>query len=102
MFRELFRLVLEVKEKKPYKENDDFGVSDFLPLRPEFGEVEAISVMPEFTHAFSHYKLTVAPLRVKMKRVFMMAAQANYQWLPVTKLKQAALPAPIKKLLVDG
>ena len=68
----------------------------------EFGEVEAISVMPEFTHAFSHYKLTAAPLRVKMKRVFMMAAQANYQWLPVAKLKQAALPAPIKKLLVDG
>jgi A/G-specific adenine glycosylase len=67
----------------------------------EFGEVEAISVMPEFTHAFSHYKLTVAPLRVKMKRVFMMAAQANYQWMPVAKLKQAALPAPIKKLLVD-
>ena len=67
----------------------------------EFGEVEAISVMPEFTHAFSHYKLTVAPLRVKMKRVFMIAAQANYQWLPVAKLKQAALPAPIKKLLVD-
>jgi A/G-specific adenine glycosylase len=67
----------------------------------EFGEVEAISVMPEFTHAFSHYKLTVAPLRVKMRRVFVMAAQANYQWLPVAKLKQAALPAPIKKLLVD-
>jgi A/G-specific adenine glycosylase len=67
----------------------------------EFGEVEAISLMPEFTHAFSHYKLTVSPLRVKMKRVFMMAAQANYQWLPLDKLKHAALPAPIKKLLVD-
>jgi A/G-specific adenine glycosylase len=67
----------------------------------EFGEVEAISLMPEFTHAFSHYKLTVSPLRVKMKRVFMMAAQANYQWLPLDKLKHAALPAPIKKLLVE-
>ena len=67
----------------------------------EFGEVEAISVMPEFTHAFSHYKLTVVPLRVKMKRVFVMAAQADFQWLPLDKLKQAALPAPIKKLLVD-
>jgi A/G-specific adenine glycosylase len=67
----------------------------------EFGEVEAINVMPEFTHAFSHYKLTVVPLRVKMKRVFVMAAQADFQWLPLDKLKQAALPAPIKKLLVD-
>jgi A/G-specific adenine glycosylase len=67
----------------------------------EFGEVEAISVMPEFTHTFSHYKLTVVPLRVKMRRVCMIAAQANYQWLPAAKLKEAALPAPIKKLLVD-
>ncbi|MCF8162628.1 MAG: A/G-specific adenine glycosylase [Sulfuritalea sp.] len=67
----------------------------------EFGEVEAISVMPEFTHAFSHYKLKVVPLRVKMRRVCMIAAQANYQWLPAAKLKEAALPAPIKKLLVD-
>jgi A/G-specific adenine glycosylase len=57
--------------------------------------------MPEFTHAFSHYKLTVVPLRVKMRRVCMIAAQANYQWLPAAKLKEAALPAPIKKLLVD-
>jgi len=67
----------------------------------ELGEVEAIRVMPEFTHAFSHYKLTVAPMRVKMRRVFVMAAQANYQWLPIANLKHAALPAPIKKLLVD-
>jgi A/G-specific adenine glycosylase len=67
----------------------------------EFGEVEAISMMPEFTHTFSHYKLTVVPLRVKMRRVCMIAAQANYQWLPAAKLKEAALPAPIKKLLVD-
>jgi hypothetical protein len=36
-----------------------------------------------------------------MKRVFVMAAQADFQWLPLDKLKQAALPAPIKKLLVD-
>jgi hypothetical protein len=36
-----------------------------------------------------------------MRRVFVMAAQANYQWLSVANLKHAALPAPIKKLLVD-
>jgi hypothetical protein len=31
----------------------------------------------------------------------MMASQGSYQWLPMAKLKQAALPAPIKKLLVS-
>lgn len=66
----------------------------------EFGEVESISRMPEFTHAFSHYKLTVVPVRVRMKRVFMLAAQRSYCWLPVAKLSEAALPAPIKKLLL--
>jgi hypothetical protein len=48
LFRELFRLVLEFKEKKSYKENDDFGVSDFLPLRPEFGKVEADTFSRQF------------------------------------------------------
>ena len=67
----------------------------------EFGEVESMSLMPEFTHTFSHYKLTVAPVRVRLRTAFMMASQGSYQWLPMAKLKQAALPAPIKKLLVS-
>lgn len=66
----------------------------------EFGKVESMRLMPEFAHTFSHYKLTVAPVRVRMKHAFTMASQGAYQWLPMEKLKRVALPAPIKKLLV--
>ena len=31
----------------------------------------------------------------------MMAAQAAYVWLPLAQLSEAALPAPIKKLLLE-
>ena len=68
----------------------------------EFGEVESMGLMPEFTHAFSHYKLTVLPVQVTMKKIFMLAAQRAYCWLPADKLSQAALPAPIKKLLLGS
>jgi hypothetical protein len=32
----------------------------------------------------------------------MLAAQIDYRWLPVANLAQAALPAPIKKLLLGS
>lgn len=71
-------------------------------MMAEFGEVESMSLMPEFTHTFSHYKLTVVPVRVSMNKIFMLAAQRDYRWLPVANLTQAALPAPIKKLLLGS
>lgn len=76
--------------------------AEFNHMLAEFGEVSSMSLMPEFTHTFSHYKLTVLPVRVSMKKIFMLAAQRAYCWLPVAKLSHVALPAPVKKLLLGS
>ena len=65
----------------------------------EFGEVASYSVLPEFTHVFTHYRLNVTPVRIELKRAFLLAAQSSYQWRPVAALSKAPLPAPVKKLL---
>ena len=65
----------------------------------EFGEIASFSALPAFTHAFTHYRLNVMPVRVELKRSFLLAAQSSYQWRPVAELDRAPLPAPVRKLL---
>lgn len=65
----------------------------------EFGEVESFDALPPFVHAFTHYKLTVNPVRVSLSRSFMLASQSSYQWVPKKKLSSSGLPAPVRKLL---
>ena len=66
----------------------------------DFGEIASFDTLPDFSHGFSHYKLLVAPVRVQLLRRFLLAGQTDYQWVPLRGLAQAALPAPVKKLLV--
>ncbi len=65
----------------------------------DFGAVIASEPLPAFMHAFTHYRLQVTPLRVVLSRRHLLAGQVAYRWLPVESLAEAALPAPVKKLL---
>jgi A/G-specific adenine glycosylase len=53
------------------------------------------------THVFTHYKLHIAPYRVTLAQRLDMVAQASYVWMDAARLADAALPAPIKKLLLE-
>lgn len=64
-----------------------------------FGEVGSFEPLPSFVHAFTHYKLTVHPMRVSLSRRCKQAAQSSYQWVPREQLSSAGLPAPVRKLL---
>jgi A/G-specific adenine glycosylase len=66
----------------------------------EFGEVASYAALPEFSHGFTHYKLQVKPVQVQLVKRFQLAAQSGYQWVPLRGLGGAALPAPVKKLLM--
>ncbi len=65
----------------------------------EFGELESFEMLTPFVHTFTHFRLTVTPLRVSLSRSFLQASQSSYQWLPKKKLSSAGLPAPVRKLL---
>lgn len=65
-----------------------------------YGEIETVEPLPVFMHAFTHYKLTITPVRVTLKKAFLSAGQSVYEWRPVAALADAPLPAPVRKLLL--
>ncbi len=64
-----------------------------------FGELLTVEALPEFMHAFTHYRLKVLPLKVTLGRRSVMAAQSAYEWRALSALAEAALPTPVRKLL---
>jgi len=65
----------------------------------DMGEIAQLSVLPDFVHAFTHFRLRVTPLRITLARRHWLAAQDSYHWRAITALESAALPAPVRKLL---
>jgi A/G-specific adenine glycosylase len=70
--------------------------------RTRFGaRVNAYSALPTIAHSFTHFKLTITPLRCEVQQIALSAQEPGLQWLALDEAAAAALPAPIKKLLVD-
>jgi A/G-specific adenine glycosylase len=65
----------------------------------DIGEIAECSVLPEFLHAFTHFRLRVTPLKISLARRYWMAAQDSYHWRAIDTLERAALPSPVRKLL---
>jgi A/G-specific adenine glycosylase len=66
-----------------------------------FGAVESQERLKTVTHVFTHYKLHIAPLLITLSQRAALAGESRYTWLPAPSLADAALPAPIKKLLLE-
>ncbi len=64
-----------------------------------FGKVAGMEPLPEFMHAFTHYRLRVTPLRVRLMARSAVAAQRAYAWMPLDAAADAGLPSPVKKLV---
>ncbi|SHN35561.1 A/G-specific DNA-adenine glycosylase [Duganella sacchari] len=85
-------------------EDDEVADADHGALAQavgRFGELESYDRLSTVTHVFTHYKLHIAPYQVTLARRQAMAAEAGYVWCDAAKLAEAALPAPVKKLLLD-
>jgi A/G-specific adenine glycosylase len=70
-------------------------------LAQQFGDAEAVSHLPEFTHVFTHFKLHITPVLVHLSQRQNMIAEARYVWFDMTKLENAPLPAPVKNILLS-
>ncbi len=80
------------------------SVEDDLPAQlalalSSFGEIESVQPLAGFVHGFTHYRLSVAPVRVRLRERHLMAAQSEYQWRALADIRSAALPSPVRKLL---
>ena len=61
--------------------------------------VEAVEAIEPFTHAFTHFTLEVTPWLVTVKGGAPGAREPFAMWLGLQEAQEAALPAPVKKLL---
>lgn len=65
-----------------------------------FGEIERVEELPIIMHVFTHFKLHIKPMVIHLKKQHSMANQGSYVWQALNTIQHAALPAPIKNLLV--
>jgi A/G-specific adenine glycosylase len=65
-----------------------------------FGTMASCEPLPVVTHVFSHFKLHISPFRIALDRRLDAIGQGSHIWYDTAKLSRAALPAPIKKLLL--
>ena len=61
--------------------------------------VDAVERLPDVEHGFTHFDLTISPQRLKIGALEPRTAEPGYQWLEIGKLQDAALPAPVKRII---
>jgi A/G-specific adenine glycosylase len=66
-----------------------------------FGELESHERLLPLSHGFTHYKLHIAPYRITLSRRLDLAGEAGHVWIDTAAIADAALPAPVKKLLLE-
>lgn len=63
--------------------------------------VERLQPLTPFRHAFTHFHLEIMPLQGEVLGRLPSAHQDRFQWVDASGLEEAALPAPIRKLLTS-
>jgi A/G-specific adenine glycosylase len=61
--------------------------------------VERVSPLPPFRHVFTHFALDLLPEAVEVAAPTLAAGEPGAVWHRLDQLADAALPAPIRKLL---
>jgi len=63
-------------------------------------EIARAENMPVMEHGFTHFRLSIQPIRCKVRKVFARAEAPGRIWLEVEEAARAAVPAPVRKLLL--
>jgi A/G-specific adenine glycosylase len=63
-------------------------------------EVSSPRRMPVIEHGFTHFRLNIQPIRCEVKRILPRAEAPGRVWLEVADALRAAVPAPVRKLLL--
>jgi A/G-specific adenine glycosylase len=65
--------------------------SDVLPLTP----------LSQYEHTFTHFKLLITPQPCHVIKLMSRVEQFGYIWLPLSEALDAALPTPVRNLLLQ-
>jgi A/G-specific adenine glycosylase len=55
--------------------------------------------LPLLRHAFTHFTLDITPVVCQVASASPSASEPGQVWLPLEEAAQAAVPAPVRKLL---
>ena len=64
-------------------------------------EIAENSELPPVWHAFTHFRLEMRVLHCRILRRYPVVASPDWVWLPVSDVSRAALPAPVRRVLVS-
>jgi A/G-specific adenine glycosylase len=59
-------------------------------------QVRGVERLPDVEHGFTHFSLTISPHRLQVSSLVPRVAEAAQQWLSIEKLREAAIPAPVR------
>jgi A/G-specific adenine glycosylase len=82
----------------PPQIDDGSGIpSDYVQLNGM--EVSERIDLAEFSHTFTHFKLHITPVLMRVTHKPQRVQQTGSEWLDVEEALQAAIPTPVRKLL---
>ena len=55
--------------------------------------------LPVIAHGFTHFKLDIQPLRLRIGALVPHVGEPGLVWLPLEEAREAAIPAPVKRIL---
>jgi A/G-specific adenine glycosylase len=55
--------------------------------------------MADVEHGFTHYTLTISPQRLHVRAIVLRAGEAQRVWLPLAEVTDAAIPAPVRRIV---
>ncbi len=62
---------------------------------------ESLPLLPTLSHAFTHFRLHITPLPMQAIVVKPQIREPGVVWLPLRDAIAAALPAPVRKILLS-
>ena len=78
----------------------DAGADAAMWCEQRFGAcVGALQTLPPIEHGFTHFSLTISPLRARVTTLMPRAAETGQLWMRLAEAKTAAIPAPVKRIL---
>jgi len=64
-------------------------------------EITKAQRMPVIEHGFTHFRLNIQPIRCSVRKILPRAEAPGRIWLGVEDAIRAAVPSPVKKLLLE-
>jgi A/G-specific adenine glycosylase len=56
-------------------------------------------MLPAIDHGFTHFRLTISPMRMRATSVALCAAEADRRWIRTSTIKEAGVPAPVLRIV---